>query len=411
MLIFLGLPPSSKFCLLLSSVLRYDNLKQDKGRIVCPDLLRENAAACWRQKMVRMKRALSVLLCSMFTIAVAFVISDFVLLLTFVSPRLRFWPLDWYLELLLPPGRSHEVLREVKLDQDRMEYHPESATSTQESSNMTFVFHIFPGAGSGVLLELIETLQDRRPEQIAHVQEMPRLSFPPIKQWSHWHRVRNSLIQVIHSTPKPCVVFVESPVFLTINVPNVYYFSVMYDPLQRLQNHYKLDHWGDDLTNYMHPNWPRKLTPSFTRCVQSGGKDCSYPLAKHFYTLWFCGFDKNPRCVHKKEISRASILARRTIESFQLVGVMEQLGEFVMSLEAQTPSVFGGLGELYWSDAFRQVHEDFKPKRNNSLEAAMETRLKETLKDEYSLYQFAKSNFHKQFMNLTSGKGQPRSPS
>ena len=364
--------------------------------------------------MVRVKGAGPVLLSVMLVAMIIVIICDVFLFLSIPFPIFQVWPLDWYRTLIIPPPSSnlHLIPMELQLNREvphivvetqqlhRVRPRSKFAMPTKQASNSTFIFHIFPGAGSGVIMELIESLQELYPRQIAHIDEMLRLSFPPIREWSHWHRVKNSLIKVINTTPKPSVVFIESPVFLSINIPNIHYICVMYDPLERLQNHYNLDHWGDDISNYMHPNWPAKDPASFKKCVQSSGKDCSYALARHFYTLWFCGFDKFPKCIQKKEINHAAILAKRTVENFLLAGVMENLEEFIVGLEQLVPSVFGGLEELYWSDRFRLVHEKFVPKRNNSLEEWVKSRVNFTLKEDYAFYQFTKTKFRNQYRQI-----------
>lgn len=343
----------------------------------------------------------------MLLVMIVTIISDFFLALSVVSPTFRVGPVVWYSSLVIPKQvkpPSVSVVQHLQVPHPRLRptrARSPLAFSAERAANATFIFHVFPGGGSGGVMELIETLKERYPNQVAHIEEMTRLSFPPVKQWSHWHRVRNLLLNVISTSPKPCIVFIESPLFVAINNPSVYFLTLLRDPLSRLQNHFQLDHWGDDLQNLMHPHWSKKAGSSFESCIIKQGKDCSYALARYFYSLWFCGFDRNPKCVNKGQNKVAFSLAQKNIENFLLVGIIEELHKFIVSLEQLVPTVFHGLEDLFLSEEFAEIHSRFEPKRNISLNEEIRLKIGNTLKEEYSVFDFAKKCFFKKFEQLT----------
>ncbi|KAM4574321.1 heparan sulfate 2-O-sulfotransferase 1 [Fundulus diaphanus] len=121
------------------------------------------------------------------------------------------------------------------------------------------------------------------------------------------------------------------------------YINVVRDPIERLVSYYYFLRFGDDYR----PGLRRRKQgdkKSFDDCVSSGGSDCAAEK------LWlqipfFCGH--HSECWNAGSRWALEQAKYNLVNEYLLVGVTEELEDFIMILEAALPRFFKGAAELY----------------------------------------------------------------
>ncbi|KAJ8357408.1 hypothetical protein SKAU_G00202020 [Synaphobranchus kaupii] len=121
------------------------------------------------------------------------------------------------------------------------------------------------------------------------------------------------------------------------------YINVIRDPIERLVSYYYFLRFGDDYR----PGLRRRKQgdkKTFDECVSAGGSDCAAEK------LWlqipfFCGHYSE--CWNTGSQWALEQAKYNLVNEYLLVGVTEELEDFVMMLEAALPRYFRGATELY----------------------------------------------------------------
>ncbi|XP_041064512.1 heparan sulfate 2-O-sulfotransferase 1 isoform X2 [Carcharodon carcharias] len=121
------------------------------------------------------------------------------------------------------------------------------------------------------------------------------------------------------------------------------YVNVIRDPIERLVSYYYFLRFGDDYR----PGLKRRKQgdkKTFDECVAAGGSDCA-PEKLWLQIPFFCGHSSECWNVGSKwALEQAKY---NLVNEYLLVGITEELEDFIMLLEAALPRFFRGATELY----------------------------------------------------------------
>ncbi|XP_055441248.1 heparan sulfate 2-O-sulfotransferase 1 isoform X2 [Bubalus kerabau] len=121
------------------------------------------------------------------------------------------------------------------------------------------------------------------------------------------------------------------------------YINVIRDPIERLVSYYYFLRFGDDYR----PGLRRRKQgdkKTFDECVAEGGSDCA-PEKLWLQIPFFCGHSSE--CWNVGSRWAMDQAKYNLINEYFLVGVTEELEDFIMLLEAALPRFFRGATELY----------------------------------------------------------------
>ncbi|XP_071154448.1 heparan sulfate 2-O-sulfotransferase 1-like isoform X1 [Mytilus edulis] len=166
------------------------------------------------------------------------------------------------------------------------------------------------------------------------------------------------------------------------------YINIIRKPLDRLVSYYYFVRYGDDFR----PSLRRRKagnTETFDECVAKGGNDCD-PVHLWLQIPFFCGQDAecwNPGSSWALERAKYNIL-----QNYLVVGVTEQLGDFIAVIEATLPRFFRGAVAL-----FNEGRKSHLRKTSHKIPPKPETvkRLQSTQvwKMEQAFYEFVQEHF------------------
>ncbi|KAK0065814.1 heparan sulfate 2-O-sulfotransferase 1 [Biomphalaria pfeifferi] len=174
------------------------------------------------------------------------------------------------------------------------------------------------------------------------------------------------------------------------------------EPLDRLISYYYFVRFGDDFR----PTLRRKKSwdnESFDECVARDGKDCD-PENLWVQIPYFCGHHAD--CWEPGSSWALEEAKRNLLHHYLLVGITEELRDFIAILEATLPRFFKGATRLY-----AEGHDVKRRKKKRTVQATPTTltKLNKSLvwKLEKDFFEFAAKLFqyHKQlvFENGTGG--------
>uniref|UniRef100_A0A3B4WSR6 Heparan sulfate 2-O-sulfotransferase 1 n=1 Tax=Seriola lalandi dorsalis TaxID=1841481 RepID=A0A3B4WSR6_SERLL len=133
------------------------------------------------------------------------------------------------------------------------------------------------------------------------------------------------------------------------------YINVVRDPIERLVSYYYFLRFGDDYR----PGLRRRKQgdkKTFDECVSSGGSDCA-PEKLWLQIPFFCGH--HSECWNAGSRWALEQAKYNLVNEYLLVGVTEELEDFIMILEAALPRFFKGATELYKTGtdtAYHSIH-------------------------------------------------------
>uniref|UniRef100_A0A3P9LYD9 Heparan sulfate 2-O-sulfotransferase 1 n=1 Tax=Oryzias latipes TaxID=8090 RepID=A0A3P9LYD9_ORYLA len=166
------------------------------------------------------------------------------------------------------------------------------------------------------------------------------------------------------------------------------YINVVRDPIERLVSYYYFLRFGDDYR----PGLRRRKQgdkKTFDECVSSGGSDCA-PEKLWLQIPFFCGHHAECWNVGSKwalEQAKYNLL-----NEFLLVGVTEELEDFVMILEAALPHFFRGATELYRTGKKSHLRKTSE-KKPPTKETTAKLQQSDIWKMENDFYEFALEQF------------------
>lgn len=166
------------------------------------------------------------------------------------------------------------------------------------------------------------------------------------------------------------------------------YINVVRDPVERLVSYYYFLRFGDDYR----PRLRRRKQgdkKTFDECVSSGGSDCA-PEKLWLQIPFFCGHHSECWTAGSRwalERAKSNLLDR-----YLLVGVTEELEDFIMILEAALPRFFKGATELYRTGKKSHLRKT-RDKKPPSKVTIAKLRQSDIWKIENEFYEYALEQF------------------
>lgn len=181
------------------------------------------------------------------------------------------------------------------------------------------------------------------------------------------------------------------------------YINLIRDPLARLVSSYYFRRFGDYREG--HRTWSFQGTDeeknqTFDECVLNNKTECSVP--RIFYIIpFFCGQEAFCRNPSELALQQAKL---NVIRNYLLVGVTEELEDFLIVLERLLPEFFTGILKIYKTpgDALQNKIMTTKTMKKKGPSPEVARIMKKNLKLEYDFYNFVKNRFDRMKFELQS---------
>ncbi|XP_030830929.1 uronyl 2-sulfotransferase-like [Strongylocentrotus purpuratus] len=179
--------------------------------------------------------------------------------------------------------------------------------------------------------------------------------------------------------------------------------SMLRDPVDRFESHFYFMRNGDqDMSKefVLKRLSPGMALPNETLddCIEKDRGDCTSSLLRNMYVTSFCGYD--PRCSEYPSFALEE--AKRNVDKFLVIGVMEEYDLSMAVFEKLLPETFGGAAKIYEEN---KEHSMEKSKTNYKKLPSPKTYsiLKQRMKYDYAFYDYVKKRLHKVAKKLGIG--------
>ncbi|XGW35771.1 hypothetical protein V3C99_019170 [Haemonchus contortus] len=182
--------------------------------------------------------------------------------------------------------------------------------------------------------------------------------------------------------------------------PNPIYINIVREPLERLLSHYYFLRYGDNYRIGLRRSRAGN-NETFDECVVRGGRDCD--MKQMWLQIpYFCGH--HHFCSVAGSMIALEQAKKNLIEKYLLVGVSEQIRDFIALLERLVPHFFkGALEHFDGLDANRAHLRNTKRKFPPTERTLAIIRKNEVYQLEREFYEFAKEEFQAIFKKATNG--------
>ncbi|KAL6732234.1 hypothetical protein Aduo_003015 [Ancylostoma duodenale] len=188
--------------------------------------------------------------------------------------------------------------------------------------------------------------------------------------------------------------------FTRFGYPNPIYINILREPLQRLLSHYYFLRFGDNYRIGLKRSRAGN-NESFDDCVLRGGRDCD--MKQMWLQIpYFCGHHHFCTVVGSRlALEQAK---KNLIDKYLLVGISEQLRDFIAVLERLVPRFFKGALSHFDGLSENRAHlRNTKQKFPPNDHTLSVIRRNEVYQLEKEFYDFAKEEFMAIFKKATNG--------
>lgn len=174
------------------------------------------------------------------------------------------------------------------------------------------------------------------------------------------------------------------------------YINVIRDPLSRLVSAYYFRRFGDnrDGRSWSFKGTEEQKNMTFDECVLSEMKECVDPSKVFYIVPYFCGHEAFCRSPSELALRQAKI---NVLTSYLVVGVTEELEDFLSVLEKLLPQFFEGVVDIYKTpdDDLNSKMTTTKTLRKKGPSPEVQEIMKKHLELEYDFYNFVKQRFQR----------------
>nr|XP_054748859.1 uronyl 2-sulfotransferase-like [Lytechinus pictus] len=179
--------------------------------------------------------------------------------------------------------------------------------------------------------------------------------------------------------------------------------SMLRDPVSRFESYFYFMRHGDkDISKeeLVKQLGPRMALPNETLddCIEKDRGDCTWPLYRNMYVTSFCGYDA--RCSQSPSFALEE--AKRNVDKFLVIGVMEEYDLTMAVFEKLLPATFRGAEKIYVENKDQSID---KSKTNFKKPTSPKTYsiLKQRMKYDYAFYDYVKKRLHRVAKELGIG--------
>ncbi|XP_011678002.2 uronyl 2-sulfotransferase [Strongylocentrotus purpuratus] len=259
-----------------------------------------------------------------------------------------------------------------------------------EGKTNNVVYVSVPKCGSRTFVWVAWILKDKN--NISAITDLPYLLAN-----SEENKMKSLLTEKLQSVP-PGGLFHGHIRFIGFTNPAMMpvYVSMLRDPLARHVSWYYFMRFGDaDMdVNKLHEMIVKEgvsaVNQTYDECVERGRPSCTGEYYTNINIRTFCGYEE--KCITSPEYALEQ--AKRNLDNFLVVGIVEEYESFLRVIERLLPSMFGGAIHDYQAnkDEFSAVSKTSFKKMPSARSVEI---MKERMKLDYEFYDYVKERFHK----------------